>query len=132
MTGTALGDLVHGFATRKSDGSVQALVYHFDERNQQSVGAPVPVNLAIQGLSGTPSVQMTHYRIDQEHSNAVAAWAALGSPPNPSLSQIQAIRARSELQTLNAKTPLAIIDGKATLAFSLPVNAVSLIVIEPG
>jgi beta-xylosidase len=62
----------------------------------------------------------------------VAAWAALGSPPNPSPSQIQAIRARSELQTLSAKSPIAIIDGKTTLAFELPVNSVSLMVIEPG
>jgi xylan 1,4-beta-xylosidase len=131
LTGTRFGDLVHGFATRKADGSVQIVAYHFDERNQQSLGAPVPVSLAIQGLQGVSEMTMTHYRIDQEHSNAYAAWVALGSPRNPTPAQIQQIKAKSELETLGPPTTLAVEGGRVNLSFELPVNAVSLIVLEP-
>lgn len=130
LTGTKFGKLVHGFATRKTDNSVQIVVYHFDERNQQSQGTPVLVNLTAQGLSGGSQMQMTHYRIDQEHSNAAAAWVALGSPTNPTPSQIQQIKARSELQTLGPPSVLAVEGGRVNLSFELPVNAVSLIVLE--
>lgn len=130
LTGTRFGDLVHGFATRKPDGSVQIIVYYFDERNQQSIGAPVLVNLTVQGLSDMREAQITHYRIDQEHSNAAAAWMALGSPTNPTPAQLAQIKARSELQTLGPPTTLAVDGGRVTLSFALPVNAVSLILVE--
>jgi len=130
LTGTRFGDLVHGFATRKTNSSVQIVVYHFDERNQQSLGAPVPVHLAVHGLSDIKEAQVTHYRIDQEHSNAVAAWVALGSPTNPTPEQIQQIQARSELQTLGPPATLVVEGGRANISFELPVNAVSLIVVE--
>lgn len=130
LTGTQFGDLVHGFATRKPDGSVQIVVYHFDERNQQSQGTAVPVDLTVQGLMDS-QMQVTHYRIDQEHSNAAAAWVALGRPSNPTPAQIAQIKARSELQTLGPPTTLAVEGGRANLSFELPVNAVSLIVLEP-
>jgi xylan 1,4-beta-xylosidase len=130
LTGTKFGELVHGFATRKADNSVQIVVYHFDERNQQSLGNPAPVHLAVHGLSDIKEVQMTHYRIDQEHSNAAAAWVALGSLTNPTPEQIQQIKARSELQTLGPPAALAVESGQVNLSFELPVNAVSLIVLE--
>ena len=130
LTGTRFGDLVHGFATRKTDGSVQIVVYHFDERNQQGLGVPLPVDLAVQGLQGASEMKMTHYRIDQEHSNAAAAWLALGSPTNPTPAQIQQIRAQSELQTLEPPKTVTVPGGQVSLAFELPVNAVSLIVLQ--
>lgn len=89
----------------------------------------MPVNLTVQGLINS-QVQVTHYRIDQEHSNAAAAWVALGSPTNPTPAQIQQIKARSELQTLGLPTALAVESGRVNLSFELPVNAVSLIVLE--
>ncbi len=130
LAGTRFGDLVHSFVTRKPDGSVQIVVYHFDERNQQSLGAPVPVNLTVEGLGDMKEAQMMHYRIDGEHSNAYAAWVALGSPANPTPAQIQQIKAKSELQTIGPPTILAIEGGRVNLSFELPVNAVSLIVLE--
>lgn len=130
LTGRRFGDLVHGFATRKPDGSVQIVVYHFDERNQQSPGAPVPVNLTVQGLSDIREARVTHYRIDQEHSNAAAMWLGMGSPTNPTPAQIAQIKARSELQTLSPPTTFTVEGGRVNLSFALPVNAVSLILVE--
>lgn len=130
LTGTQFGELVHGFATRKADNSVQTVVYHFDEPNQQGLGNPVPVNLVVRGLSDIKEMQMTHYRIDHEHSDAAAAWIAVGSPTNPTPEQIQQIKVRSELQTLGPPTTLAVESGQVSLSFELPVNAVSLIVLE--
>jgi len=130
LMGTRFGELVHGFATRKPDNSVQIIVYHFDERNQQGLGSPVLVNLTVQGLGSISQMQMTHYRLDQEHSNAYAAWVALGSPANPTPAQIQQIKAKSELETLGPPTTPAVEGGRVNISFELPVNAVSLIILE--
>jgi len=90
----------------------------------------VLVNLTVQGLGSISQMQMTHYRIDQEHSNAYAAWVALGSPANPTPAQIHQIKAKSELETLGPPTTLAVEGGRVNISFELPVNAVSLIVLE--
>jgi xylan 1,4-beta-xylosidase len=132
FSGAPLGSLVRGFATRHGRESVEVVVYYFDERNQQGTGPAVPVNLAVQGLAGVSEAQATHYRIDLEHSNAAVAWAALGNPTNPTLAQMQVIKSRSELQTLAPPTSLAVVEGQVALSFMMPVNAVSLIVLEAG
>jgi xylan 1,4-beta-xylosidase len=130
FSGAGLGSLVRGFAARHGAERVEVVVYHFDERNQQSTGLAVPVNLTVQGFAGTSQLQATHYRIDLEHSNAAVAWAALGNPSNPTPAQMQVIKSRSELQTLAPPTSLPVVDGRVGLSFMMPVNAVSLIVLE--
>ncbi len=41
---------------------------------------------------GVSRVRLTHYRIDDSHSNAYTVWKAMGSPQNPSAEQIAALK----------------------------------------
>ena len=66
-----------GVMASRSDGELAILVWHYHDDDVP--GADARIELAIAGLPrGTP--RLTHYRIDDGHSNAYAAWQRLGSP----------------------------------------------------
>ncbi len=119
---------VHAFASR-GDKAVSVLVWHYHDD-----GVPGPdatVALTIQGVA-PPATQarLTHYRIDDQHSNAYTAWQKLGSPQKPSAEQRQALQKASELGTVEAPRMVAIKDGQVVLRFPMPRQSVSLVRLE--
>jgi xylan 1,4-beta-xylosidase len=75
---------------------------------------------------------VTHYRIDQSHSNAYAEWARQGRPMYPAAEQRAAIEARMDLELLEPPRKLASHAGAIRLSFSMPVHSVSLLSIAPA
>jgi xylan 1,4-beta-xylosidase len=75
-------------------------------------------------------VLISHYRIDDDHSNAYEAWKKMGSPQNPSKEQITQLEATGKLQLLNNKHIISTKKSAITLNFTLPSQAVSLLKIE--
>ena len=73
---------------------------------------------------------LTHERIDDAHSNAYAAWKRMGSPVAPTREQYQELKAKGALTPLEPPTRVPLVSGTATLRFSLPRQAVSLLVLE--
>jgi len=74
---------------------------------------------------------VTHYRIDQQHSNAYAEWLRMGSPIAPDPAQYAALQRAGELATIQASPATIGLDaGKATLVFTLPRQGVSLLVVR--
>ena len=64
--------------------SVMAWHYHDDDLP----GPDAAVDLAVGGLAlPTGDVRLTHYRIDEGHSNAYALWKRMGSPIAPNAEQ---------------------------------------------
>jgi xylan 1,4-beta-xylosidase len=85
------------------------------------------VTLEIAGLPrGVP--QVTHYRIDAQHSNAYAAWQRMGSPATLDKAAYDALRAAGQLSMLEKSVAERAAGGKWRLEFVLPRQAVSLIV----
>ena len=78
------------------------------------------------------ALTVTHYRIDQSHSNAYAEWVRQGRPMYPTPEQRAAIKAREGLELLEPPRPITPVDGCPRLTFSLPVHGVSLVVVEAG
>jgi xylan 1,4-beta-xylosidase len=75
--------------------------------------------------------KLRHYRIDTTHSNAYTAWKNMGSPAKPSAAQYKQLEQASELAALkDAPSSIDVTDGRATLKFALPRQAVSLLVVE--
>lgn len=96
--------------------------YHDDD----IVDAGSPVKVTIKGLpAGT--VQMTHYRIDQEHSNSYTAWKRMGSPANPTPAQIEALEKSGQLATVGAPTTLQVVGQQVVVDMQLPRQAVSFL-----
>jgi len=105
------------------------LVWHYHDDDVP--GPDARVELALGNLPlRAGSARLTHYRIDEAHSNAYAEWRRLGSPAEPDGSQYAAMKKAGELGLLADATPTGVADAGATLRFSLPRQAVSLLVLD--
>ena len=74
--------------------------------------------------------RLTHYRLDNEHSNSYTKWLSMGSPQKPTAEQHAELRAAGLLATLGEPTMLNVEGGCARVSLSLPIHALSLLVIE--
>lgn len=120
---------VAAFASRDAR-RVAVMVWHYHDDDVP--GPAAGVNFAVAGLPATlASARLTHYRVDETHSNAFAEWKRLGSPIAPDSAQYAAMQRAAELATLTA-TPesVAVANGTAMLRFALPRQAVALVVLE--
>jgi len=102
--------------------------------NYHDVDVPAdatPTTLRIHGLPSTlDRVLLTHYRIDDTHSNAYGAWLAMGSPQQPSAAQLAELKRRQGLQLLGSPRWLEVAHGEITLGTELPRQSVSLLRFE--
>jgi xylan 1,4-beta-xylosidase len=87
------------------------------------------VELSLSGL-GARETALTHYRVDETHSNAYATWRRMGSPIAPTRAQYTELEAAGKLATLEPPTTLRGDGGALAVRFSLPRQAVSLVVFE--
>jgi xylan 1,4-beta-xylosidase len=118
---------VDALATR-SDHEISVLVWNYHDDDLP--GQDAPVTLAISGIPNAQRVLMRHYRIDSRHSNAYAVWKDMGSPQNPSPEQFTRLEAAGNLELMNSPSWQWTEAGAATVKFSLPRQAVSLVQIE--
>jgi xylan 1,4-beta-xylosidase len=106
------------------------LVWHYHD--DDVAGPDARVQLDVAGLPlAAGSARLTHYRIDQTHSNAFTEWKNLGSPAQPDSAQYALLIKAGRLSTLDdAPGAVAVVNGTATLDFILPRQAVSLLVMD--
>ncbi len=111
--------------------TVSVMVWHYHDEDLPGPAAAVKLD-----LSGLPfadgQATLTHYRIDEEHSNAYNAWLAMGSPDEPTPEQYAQLDAIDGLQTLGDAAAVAIKGGAATIEFVLPRKGVSLLQLRQG
>ena len=105
--------------------------YHDDD----VAGEDAAVELALAGLPATASESrhggITHYRVDEHHSNAYDAWRRMGSPIAPTERQYRQLQEASNLAKLaDAPATVRTEQGATTLKFTLPRQGVSLMVVE--
>ena len=141
MAGLMGGDRVKAARSEKepadSSGEVNAIaarserelsVMTWNFRAEDVGGDAQPVTLHIDGLPvAATRVLLTHYRIDQAHSNSFTAWRQMGSPQDPSPEQYSALAAAGQLQTLDSPNWIKVTGGKADIQLSLPSQSVSLL-----
>lgn len=107
---------------------VMAWHYHDDDL----AGPAAAVSLQMTGLAPSISTaQLTHYRIDENHSNAFTLWKNMGSPQSPSEEQYQQLERKGMLEMIGEPRDIMVDSAKATLKFNLPRAAVSLLIVEP-
>jgi xylan 1,4-beta-xylosidase len=119
---------VAGFASLEP-GRLSVMVWHYHD--DDVAGPDAAVAFSTSGLpSGVGEVRLTHYRIDDRHSNAYAEWQHLNSPIAPSDAQYARLIASGKLAALGAPEKIAVTQGAASVQFALPRQAVSLLVFE--
>ena len=88
---------------------------------------PAPITLTIDGLPSGRAI-VTHFRIDEMHSNSYSAWLNMGSPQRPTPAQFAELEKASELQALRPARQVVIDqDRRLTETFDLPRKSVSFV-----
>lgn len=111
------------------DGKLCVMVWHYHDDDVPGPDAAVALELA--GLPVTDgSSRVTHYRIDEQHSNAYALWKSMGSPQSPTDRQYAQLESQGKLQAVGEPKELLLSGGSTELEFRLPRSGVSLLVLE--
>jgi xylan 1,4-beta-xylosidase len=107
--------------------TVMAWHYHDDD----VAGPEAAVALTVTGLPlASGEARVTHYRIDETHSNSFAAWKRMGSPIAPNEKQYAELEAAGKLARMDEPATVRIVGGQVLVPVALPRQAVSLIVLE--
>jgi xylan 1,4-beta-xylosidase len=136
--GVALDEIIKNGVRRAPDVSALAsleakklsvMVWHYHDDDLP--GPDAAVELALSGLPTTNGkARLAHYRIDENNSNAFSAWKRMDSPQKPTPEQYAQLEAAGKLVQIDAPATVAVENGKASLRFSLPRQAVSLVILE--
>jgi xylan 1,4-beta-xylosidase len=109
--------------------SAAVLLWNYHDEEKPAPGAVVTVNM--KGLPATAArVRLTHYRIDDTHSNAYTVWKAMSSPQNPTPAQFAELKAKDGLQLLESPRWLTPSNGAVDIPTELPRHAVSLMQLD--
>ncbi len=111
------------------DGRAAVMPWNYHDAAQPAPGTPVVLSIA--GLPrGTGRVRLTHFRIDDTHSNAYTVWKAMGGPQAPTPAQLDELNAKDGLQLLESPRWLEASGGVVEVAVDLPRHAVSLLELD--
>jgi len=106
----------------------QAAVMLWNYHDAEKAGPSRAASVAITGLpKGASRVRLTHYRIDDTHSNAYTLWKAMGSPQNPSPAQYAELKSKDGLQLLELPRWLDVKNGAVTVSTDMPHHSISLL-----
>lgn len=116
---------IDGLATTM-DNSTQVLLWNYHDDMVEA--PPAPIKLVIEAPKGEFSrARITHWRIDDDHSNAHTRWLQLGSPQKPTAAQVAEMREAMKLSLLGPVHYRDVENGELTLDFDLPRYGVSLV-----
>jgi xylan 1,4-beta-xylosidase len=124
------GDGVDAMATMSANNDeLQILVYNYFA-TLNTIGSDT-VNVNVSNLPATlvgKELFVTHFRVDESHSNPYSVWASQGSPTNPSEAQWQAMRQAQHLALLQPVSKTTV-SATYTTSFTLPRQAGSLVIV---
>jgi xylan 1,4-beta-xylosidase len=119
---------VSALASRDSR-RVAILVWHYHDDDVP--GPAADVRLECSGLpANVREALLTHYRVDQSHSNAYAAWKRMGAPVAPDPEQYAQMKVAGTLAALEKPRRVPVLGGVVPLRFRLPRQGVSLVVLD--
>ena len=124
-TGVRADPDVDALATRTANGAAVLVWNYHDVASSDSAKG---VNVQISGLpAGVHRALLTHYRIDETHSNAYTAWKAMGSPQKPTELQIERLKGDGQLQLLTSSVWIDVAGGRSMVKLELPGESISLL-----
>lgn len=113
-----------GALASKDKKSAAVMVWNYHDADEAGMAELVNVQ-----LTGLPSknVTLTHYRIDNEHSNSYEVWKKMGSPQSPSVEQIKELESAGKLAILEKARKMNVKSGSVKVNMTLPRQGVSLL-----
>ncbi len=116
-----------GAIASKNNKSVAVMVFNYHDEDSLDECAKFPV--IVKGLTAK-KVKLSHYRIDQEHSNSYEVWKKMGSPQSPTNGQIKTLEKTGQLHMLNKPETKQVINGVLLIEINLPRQGVSLLKLD--
>jgi xylan 1,4-beta-xylosidase len=112
------------------DGNRLAVcVWHYHDEDMP--GPDADVSLMLNALpEQAKKVNVSHYRIDHDHSNAFTAWQSMGKPATPTAEQYAALEKAGQLTLLAPASTQQVGQGRLLLRFPLARQAISLLVLD--
>jgi len=114
---------IHALAAADKN-NVSVMVWNYEDDDLP--GEPAGIELSVQHVPAG-SLLLQHYRIDEEHSNAYAAWKKMGSPQSVTDEQYAQLEKAGKLELVEPPRRIIVSSGTATLSFNLPAHGVSLL-----
>jgi len=119
---------INGMAV--ADGQViKILLWNYHDIIVPAKPASIQLKVKLPADLGN-KVRVTHYRIDDTHSNAYTKWLELGSPQDPTPAMIAQLKEAMELQLLEPSKSIDVTNNEVSLNFELPRSGLSLIIME--
>ena len=113
-----------GVLASKDKNTAAVMVWNYHDDDKQ--GPAEPVTIAVKGIP-VKAIMLTHYRIDNEHSNSYEIWKKMGSPQNPTYAQIAELEKAGSLQTIGKPKSRSVKSGSVIVDIVLPRQGVSLL-----
>lgn len=114
-----------GVLASNDQKSATVLIWNYHDVDKKGIADTVSISL--NGL-GKKTVTITHYRIDDEHSNAYEGWKKMGSPQQPTVAQIAMLEKSSQLKAIGKAVKYDTSTGP--FIFELPRQGVSFLVVR--
>jgi xylan 1,4-beta-xylosidase len=108
----------------KDLNSAAVMLWNYHDDDVKAQDATIEVN-----LSGLPNrtINLQHYRIDDENSNSYEVWKKMGSPESPTKEQIAILEKAGQLTLLTSPAYLKPKNGLLKMSVTLPRQGVSLL-----
>jgi xylan 1,4-beta-xylosidase len=114
-----------GALASKDQHTAAVMIWNYHDLD--SIQAPAgKVKVLVKALPAK-KLLLTHYRIDQLHSNAYEAWKKMGSPQQPTAAQVAELEKAGQLQMMEPPRQLAVAGGTVQVELDMPGQAVSLL-----
>jgi len=112
-----------GTLATKNKNTASVMVWNYHDVDKK--GESTQVSVEFSGIKSS-SAKLSHYRIDDLHSNSYELWKKMGSPQTPTAGQISALEKAGQLALVNPPKKVAIVRGEIKLETELPRQAVDL------
>lgn len=116
-----------GALASKDHKSAAIMIWNYHDADEKGGGDPV--QLSVHQLM-SKRVKLIHYRIDDAYSNSYEYWKKIGSPQQPSASQVRELEQSGQLQVVHTETLDVSGSNSVVTRFVLARQGVSLIKLE--
>lgn len=118
-----------GVLASRKEHEASLLMWNYHDNNDTSV-PPASISVCVKNCNNISQALVTHYRVDDKHSNSYTKWMEMGCPKSPDKQQMEEMERSSHLQMYDSPRWVKVSDGKILMDFNLPRQGVSLIKIE--
>lgn len=116
-----------GVLATKDKRSAGVMIWNYHDLDIQ--GKAEKIAVTINDIPST-KITVTHYRIDDQHSNSYEVWKKMDSPQNPTASQIKELEQAGQLETVSPPKVLLLKSSILAMDIDLPRQGVSLLKID--